>query len=152
MKFEATLGCSWCVGLALTRRRAEQDWRRGVVDDKTGAGVLRAGVGPIAEPAAQRKSVRLSETSPGEIWDRPAVKARPLTFVAAAEGGGAIVLPTGASSSTDETMPGGLHVIDGIDVVATVAPEEDVWQFGATQMDSSRISSAGPRSGYDSGG
>ena len=126
-----------------------------VVDDKTGAGVLRAGVGPIAEPAAQRKSVRLSETSPGEIWDRPAVKARPtvpLTFVAAAEGGGAIVLPIGASSSTDEMMIGGLHVIDGIDVVVTVAPEEDVWQFGATQMDSSRISSAGPRPGYDSGG
>ena len=28
---------------------------------------------------------------------------------------------------------GGLHVIDGIDVVATLAPEEDAWQFEAAE-------------------
>ena len=28
---------------------------------------------------------------------------------------------------------GGLYVIDGIDVVATLVPEEDVWQFEATE-------------------
>ena len=30
-------------------------------------------------------------------------------------------------------MTGGLHVIDGIDVVATLVPEEDAWQFEATE-------------------
>ena len=28
---------------------------------------------------------------------------------------------------------GGLYVIDGIDVVATLVPEEDAWQFKATE-------------------
>ena len=28
---------------------------------------------------------------------------------------------------------GGLYVIDGIDVVATLVPEEDVWQFETTE-------------------
>ena len=28
---------------------------------------------------------------------------------------------------------GGLYVIDGIDVVASLAPEEDAWQFEATE-------------------
>ena len=28
---------------------------------------------------------------------------------------------------------GALYVIDGIDVVATLVPEEDVWQFEATE-------------------
>ena len=30
-------------------------------------------------------------------------------------------------------MTGGLYVIDGIDVVATLVPEEDAWQFEATE-------------------
>ena len=33
----------------------------------------------------------------------------------------------------DEMTIGGLYVIDGIDVVATLVPEEDVWQFEATE-------------------
>ena len=28
---------------------------------------------------------------------------------------------------------GGLYVIDGIDIVATLVPEEEVWQFEATE-------------------
>ena len=30
-------------------------------------------------------------------------------------------------------MTGGLYVIDGIDVVASLAPEEDAWQFEAAE-------------------
>ena len=50
-----------------------------------------------------------------------------------AEGSGTVVLSVLASSSKDEMTIGGLSVIDGIDVVATLVPEEDVWQFEATE-------------------
>ena len=33
----------------------------------------------------------------------------------------------------NEMTIGGLYVIDGIDVVATLVPKEDVWQFEATE-------------------
>ena len=46
-------------------------------------------------------------------------------IVPTAEGSGTVVLSTPASSSKDEMTIGGLHVIDGIDVVAI--PEQDVW-------------------------
>ena len=36
-------------------------------------------------------------------------------------------------TSKDEMTTGGLYVIDGIDVVAILVPEEDVWQFEATE-------------------
>ena len=49
------------------------------------------------------------------------------------EGSGTVVLSVLASSSKDEMTIGGLSVIDGIDVVATLVPEEDVWQFEATE-------------------
>ena len=64
------------------------------------------------------------------------VKARPPSppmIVPTAEGSGTVVLSTPASSSKDEMTIGGLYVIDGIDVVATIVPEEDVWQFEATE-------------------
>ena len=54
-------------------------------------------------------------------------------IVPTAEGSGTVVLSTLASSSKDEMTTGGLYVIDGIDVVATLLPEEDVWQFEATE-------------------
>ena len=55
-------------------------------------------------------------------------------IVPTAEGSGTVVLFTPASSSNDEMTIGGLYVIDGIDVVATLVPEEeDVWQFEATE-------------------
>ena len=54
-------------------------------------------------------------------------------IVPTAEGSGTVVLSTPASSSKDEMTIGGLYVIDGIDVVATLVPEEDVWQFEATE-------------------
>ena len=45
-----------------------------------------------------------------------------------------MIVPTAeGSSSKDEMTIGGLYVIDGIDVVATLVPEEDVWQFEATE-------------------
>ena len=53
--------------------------------------------------------------------------------VPTAEGSGTVVLSTPASSSNDEVTIGGLYVIDGIDVVATLVPEEDVWQFEAAE-------------------
>ena len=77
-----------------------------------------------------------SESPSSEISERPVVKARPAsppTVVPTAEGSGTIVLSAAASSSKDEMMTGGLSVIDGIDVVATLVPEEDVWQFAATE-------------------
>ena len=54
-------------------------------------------------------------------------------IVPTAEGSGTVVLSTPASSSKDEMTIGGLYVIDGINVVATLVPEEDVWQFEATE-------------------
>ena len=64
------------------------------------------------------------------------VKARlasPPMIVPTAEDSGAGVLSAPASSSKDEMTIGGLYVLDGIDVVATLVPEEDVWQFEATE-------------------
>ena len=54
-------------------------------------------------------------------------------IVPTVEGSGAVVLSPPASSSKGEMTIGGLYVIDGIDVVATLVPEEDVWQFEATE-------------------
>ena len=42
---------------------------------------------------------------------------------------GLIVLLDPAPASKDATTIGSLHAIDGIDVVAALVPEEDVWQF-----------------------
>ena len=49
------------------------------------------------------------------------------------EGSGTVVLSAPVSSSKDEMTIGGLYGIDGIDVVAILVPEEDVWQFAATE-------------------
>ena len=84
----------------------------------------------------ERKGARPSETPTSEISGRPVVKARPTPppmIVPTAEGSGTVVLSTPASSSKDEMTIGGLYVIDGIDVVATLVPEEDVWQLEATE-------------------
>ena len=84
----------------------------------------------------ERKGARPSETPTSEISGRPVVKARPASspmIVPTAEGSGTVVLSTPASSSKDEMTTGGLYVIDGIDHVATLIPEEDVWQFEATE-------------------
>ena len=67
---------------------------------------------------------------------RPVVKARPASppmIVPTAERSGTVVLSAPASSSKDEMTIGGLHVIDGIDVVATVVQDEDARQFKATE-------------------
>ena len=84
----------------------------------------------------ERKGARPSETPTSEISGRPVVKARPASLpmiVPTAEGSGVVVLSAPASSSKDEMTIGGLYVIDGIDVVATLVPKEDVWQFEATE-------------------
>ena len=84
----------------------------------------------------ERKGTRPSETPTGEISGRPVVKARPASppmIVPKAEGSGTVVLSTPASSSKDEMTIGGLYMIDGIDVVATLVPEKDVWQYEATE-------------------
>ena len=54
-------------------------------------------------------------------------------IVPTAEGSGTVVLSAPSSSSKNEMTIGGLYVIDGIDVVATLVPEEDVWQFEAAE-------------------
>ena len=59
------------------------------------------------------------------------MKARPASspiIVPTAECSGTVVLSAPASSSKDEMTIGGLYVI-----VATLVPEEDVWQFEATE-------------------
>ena len=84
----------------------------------------------------ERKGARPSETPTSEISGRPVVMARPASppmIVPTAEGSGTVVLSAPASSSKDEMTIGGLYVIDGIDVVATLVPEEDVWQLEATE-------------------
>ena len=84
----------------------------------------------------ERKGARPNETPSSEISERPEVKLRttsPPTIVPKAEGSGTIVLSASASSNKDEMTTGGLYVIDGIDVVATLVPEEDAWQFEAAE-------------------
>ena len=84
----------------------------------------------------ERKEARPSETPTSEISGRPVVKARPASppmIVLTAKGSGAVVLSAPASSSKDQMTIGGLYVIDGIDVVTTLFPKEDVWQFEATE-------------------
>ena len=86
----------------------------------------------------ERKGARPSETPTSEISGRPVVKARPASppmIVPTAEGSGTVVLSAPVSSSKDEMTINCLHVIDGIDVVATLVPEEDVWQFEATETE-----------------
>ena len=90
----------------------------------------------------ERKGARPSETPTSEISRRPVVQARPTSpqlIVGKAEGSGTVVLSTLASSSKDEMSIGGLYVIDGIDVVATLVPEEDVWQLEATETCTTEI-------------
>ena len=89
-----------------------------------------------AQERRERKGARPNETVPSEISERPVVKARPAsppTIVPTAGGSGTIVLTASASSSKGEMMIGVLYVVDGIDVVATLVPEEDAWQFEATE-------------------
>ena len=50
------------------------------------------------------------------------------------QGSGTVVFSALVSSSKDEMTMSGLYVIDWIDVVATLVPEEDVWQFEATEV------------------
>ena len=89
-----------------------------------------------AQERRERKGARPSETSASEVSGRPVVKARPASppmIVPMAEGSGTVVLSVPVSSSKDEMTIGGLYVIDGIDIVATLVPEGDVWQFEATE-------------------
>ena len=72
-------------------------------------------------------------------------------IVPTAEGSGTVVLSTPASSSKDEMTIGGLYVIDGINVVATLVPEEDVWQFEATETCTTETPDAGRRAGINCG-
>ena len=68
---------------------------------------------------------------------RPVVKARPASppmIVPTAEGSGTVVLSAPVSLRKDEMTIGGLYVIDGIDRLwLTLIPEEDAWQFEATE-------------------
>ena len=84
----------------------------------------------------ERKGARPSETPTSEISGRQWREARPALppmIVPTAEGSGTVVLSAPASSRKDEMTIGCLYVIDGIDVVVTLVPEEDVWHFEATE-------------------
>ena len=85
-----------------------------------------------AQERRERKGAQPSETPTSEISESPVAKARPASppmIVPMAESSGTVVLSVPVSSSKDEMTIGGLYVIDGIDVVATLVPEEDAWQF-----------------------
>ena len=85
----------------------------------------------------EHKGARPSETPTSVISGRPVVKARPASppmIVPMVEGSGTVVFSALVSSSKDEMTMSGLYVIDWIDVVATLVPEEDVWQFEATEV------------------
>ena len=80
-----------------------------------------------AQERRERKGARPSETPTSEISERPVVKARPASppmIVPMAKGPGTVVLSAPVSSSKGEMTIGGLYVIDGIDVVTTLVPEE----------------------------
>ena len=88
-----------------------------------------------AQDCRERKGARPSETPSNDIFGRPVVKARPAsppTIVPTAEGSGTVVFSAPVSSSKGEMTIGGLYVIDGIDVVATLVPEV-AWQFEAAE-------------------
>ena len=90
-----------------------------------------------AQERIERKGARPSETPTSVISGRPVVKARPASppmIVPMVEGSGTVVFSALVSSSKDEMTMSGLYVIDWIDVVATLVPEEDVWQFEATEV------------------
>ena len=93
-----------------------------------------------AQERIERKGARPSETPTSVISGRPVVKARPASppmIVLMVEGSGTVVFSALVSSSKDEMTMSGLYVIDvidWIDVVATLVPEEDVWQFEATEV------------------
>ena len=81
---------------------------------------------PMELEAQERKGARPSDSPTSEISGRPVVKARPASppmIVPTAEGSRAVVLSAPASSSKDEMTIGGLYVIDGIEVVATLVPD-----------------------------
>ena len=102
-----------------------------------------------AQERRERKGARPSKTPTSEISGRPVVKGRPASLpviVSTTEGPGTLVLFAPASSSKHEMTIGGLYVIDGIDVVATLVPEEDVWQF-----EDNRNPDAGRRAGINCG-
>ena len=78
----------------------------------------------------ERKGARPNETPTSEISGRPVVKTRSASspmIVSTVEDSGTVVLSTRASSSKDEMTIDGLYVIDWIDVVTTLVPEEDMW-------------------------
>ena len=85
-----------------------------------------------AQERREQRGVRLNETLSSEMSKRLVVKAKQLHSPSIApmmESLGLIVLPDPAPPSKDETTIGSLHAIDGVDVVAALVPEEDVWQF-----------------------
>ena len=89
-----------------------------------------------AQERREQRKVRLNETMSSEMSKRPVVKAksaRPSMIAPMRERLGSTVLLDPAPSSKDETTTGSLHAIDGIDVVTTLVPEEDVWQFEVTK-------------------
>ena len=166
-KFGATLGCSGCVGLGLHTEACRARLEKALVDgagvgpiatpaaepqhpqhqrhpfppsqchrkvpkrtSRLGNGDGRTGTQGAQDRAAQRDVAR----------DGPVVKAKPAmapTFVSAAEGSGTSVFSARASSSTDDMMIGGLYVVDGLDVVATLVLQVDAWVVPAVSPASS---------------
>ena len=117
-EFGATLGCSGCVDLGHHTEacRARLDWTN-----------WRACCSAPSVPApAQGRAGRLaSRWEVRSRTDQRYKQSRQSLYRA---------YPPGRTQKI-----GGLFVIVGINVVATLVPEEDVWQFGATKMGTTEI-------------
>ena len=95
-----------------------------------------------AQEHRDQSGVRLSESLSSKVSKRLVVKAKPAhpTMISPSmESLGSTVLFGPAPSSKDEATTGCLHAIHGIDVVAALVPEEDVWQFEVTQTCARKI-------------
>ena len=95
-----------------------------------------------AQEHREQRRVRLDETLPSEMSKGLVVKAKPAhppTIAPMMENLGLIVLLDPAPSSKDETTIGSLHAINGIDIVASLVPEEDVWQFEVMKTNAREI-------------
>ena len=90
-----------------------------------------------AQEHREQRKVRLDETLSSEMSRKPVVKAKsahPSMIAPMMEILGSTVLLDPAPSSKDATTTGSLHAFDGIHVAAAIVPEEDVWQFEATNV------------------
>ncbi|CAK0793479.1 unnamed protein product [Prorocentrum cordatum] len=99
-----------------------------------GRGAAAEGMEVDRADTSPRRGRSAAEAFPQAAPERPTAKVRsqpPVAIPAVGGAGTVVVSESEARSSTDDVMIGGLHVIDGVDVVAMLIPEEDEWRLAA---------------------